>query len=44
MTRYGMHETEMQRLAELMADAIKGKEVKNAVHALRAEFLTLHYV
>jgi glycine hydroxymethyltransferase len=44
MTRYGMHETEMQRLAELMADAIKGKEVKDAVHALRAEFLTLHYV
>ena len=44
MTRYGMQEADMQRLAGLMADAIQGKMVKGAVHALRAEFLTLHYV
>jgi glycine hydroxymethyltransferase len=44
MTRYGMREADMQRLAGLMADAIQGKTVKDAVHALRAEFLTLHYV
>jgi glycine hydroxymethyltransferase len=44
MTRYGMGESDMQRLAELLADAIKGKQVKEAVHALRANFDTVHYV
>jgi len=43
MTRYGMQEREMQRLAGLLGDAIKGKQVREQVHALRAEFLTLHY-
>ena len=44
MTRYGMHEDAMQRLAGLLADAIKGKTVTDAVHALRASYSTLQYV
>ncbi len=44
MTRYGMREADMQRLAGLMADAIKGQPVQDAVRAERAEFCTLHYV
>jgi glycine hydroxymethyltransferase len=43
MTRYGMQEGDIQRLAALMSDAIKGKQVRDQVHALRAEFGTLHY-
>lgn len=44
MTRYGMKEADMQRLAGLMADAIKGKTVQNEVNALRADFSVLQYV
>jgi glycine hydroxymethyltransferase len=44
MTRYGMREDDIQRFAGLLADAIKGKTVTDAVHALRAAFSTLHYV
>jgi glycine hydroxymethyltransferase len=44
MTRYGMREGDVQRLAGLIADAIKGKHVTDAVHALRAAFGTVHYV
>ncbi len=44
MTRYGMREPEMQRLAVLISDAIKGKQVKDAVHVLRAEFCTMQYL
>jgi glycine hydroxymethyltransferase len=44
MTRYGMHEDAMQRLAGLLADAIKGKTVTDAVQALRASYSTLQYV
>ncbi len=44
MTRYGMAEAEMKRLAELIAAAIKGKAVKAEVNALRAAFPELHYV
>jgi glycine hydroxymethyltransferase len=44
MTRYGMRENDMQHLAVLMSEAIKGKQVQEAVHTLRAEFQTLHYV
>jgi len=44
MTRYGMREGDIQRLAGLLADAIKGKVVKDAVQALRASFSTLQYV
>jgi len=43
MTRYGMREGDMQRLAAFMSDAIKGKQVRDQVQALRAEFGTLHY-
>jgi glycine hydroxymethyltransferase len=44
MTRYGMRESDMQRLAGLLSDAIKGKRVQEGVHALRAEFGTLQYL
>lgn len=44
MTRYGMREGDIQRLAGLLADAIKGTVVKDAVQALRASFSTLQYV
>jgi glycine hydroxymethyltransferase len=43
MTRYGMQEEAMQRLASLLSDAIKGKQVRDQIHALRAEFSTLQY-
>ena len=44
MTRYGMKEPQMQRLAELIAGAIKGSNVKAEVNALRAEFPELQFV
>ncbi len=44
MTRYGMRETEMQRLAELIAACIKGTPVQQDVNALRAQFSDLQYV
>ena len=44
MTRYGMREAEMQRLAELLAACIKGTAVQAEVNALRAEFADLQYV
>jgi glycine hydroxymethyltransferase len=44
MTRYGMRQQDMQRLAALLSDAIKGKQVREEVHGLRAEFSTLQYV
>jgi glycine hydroxymethyltransferase len=44
MTRYGMKEPQMQRLAELMAACIKGANVKEDVTKLRQEFPTLQYV
>lgn len=43
MTRYGMGAAEMQSLAELMAAAIKGANVKDGVNALRASFQELQY-
>ena len=43
MTRFGMKETQMQELAQLMAEAIKGKDVKEKVHALRNNFKELQY-
>jgi len=39
-----MGEAEMGRLAELIAAAIKGKAVRDAVNALRGEFQTMRYV
>jgi glycine hydroxymethyltransferase len=44
LTRFGMKQPEMQRLAELMAACIKGKAVKAEVSALRASFPEMHYV
>ena len=44
MTRYGMREPDIQRLAALLSDAIKGKQVQEAVYALRADFQELQYV
>ena len=44
MTRFGMKEAEMGELALLMADAIRGKNVIDAVHRLRARFVELRFV
>jgi glycine hydroxymethyltransferase len=44
MTRFGMREPEMRRLAALMAACIKGTFVKPDVNALRAEFPEMQYV
>jgi len=44
MTRYGMREPEMQRLAALIAACIKGTPVQPEVNTLRAEFSELQYV
>jgi glycine hydroxymethyltransferase len=43
MTRYGMQEGDMQRLAALLSEAIKGKQVREPIHTLRTEFGTLQY-
>jgi glycine hydroxymethyltransferase len=43
MTRYGMQEGDMQRLAVLLSAAIKGKQVREQIHTLRTEFSTLQY-
>lgn len=43
MTRFGMKEPQMQELAALIADAIKGKDVKDKVHALRGQYTELQY-
>jgi len=44
MTRFGMDERAMGELAQLMSDAIQGKNVKSAVNALRRRFLEMKYV
>ena len=44
MTRFGMREAEMGELAQLFADAVRGKPVKEAVRALRARFLEMRFV
>ena len=44
MTRYGMKEPQMQQLASLMAGAIKGSDVKEAVGHLRGLFQEVGYV
>lgn len=43
MTRYGMKESQMQELAGYIADAIKGKNVKDKVNQLRSQYLELQY-
>jgi glycine hydroxymethyltransferase len=44
MTRFGMGERAMGELAQLIHDAIRGKNVKEQVHALRGRFLEMKYV
>ena len=43
MTRFGMKEGDMGELAVLIAEAIKGKNVKEKVNQLRARFTELKY-
>ena len=44
MTRFGMGEDEMGRIAELMAASIRGKNIKAEVNAFRGRYLEMHYV
>ncbi|MBI2963830.1 MAG: serine hydroxymethyltransferase [Deltaproteobacteria bacterium] len=44
MTRFGMREAEMGELAALIADAARGKVVKEGVNRLRGRFVTMQYV
>src|SRR5438105_584482 len=44
MTRFGMDEGAMGELAQLLHDAIRGKNVKEQVHALRGRFIEMKYV
>lgn len=44
MTRFGMKEADMARLAELLAAAIRGRNVKGEVNPLRSEFLEMQFV
>ncbi len=44
MTRFGMKEDAMERLAELLADALRGKSVKAEVNKLRAQYTEMQYV
>ena len=44
MTRFGMTPIEMGELAPLIADAIRGKAVKEAVNRLRGRFVEMRYV
>jgi glycine hydroxymethyltransferase len=43
MTRFGMTEREMEELAQLIGDAIRGKAVKQAVNRLRGRFLEMRF-
>jgi glycine hydroxymethyltransferase len=44
MTRFGMDERAMGELAQLIHDAVRGKDVKEAVHELRGRFIEMKYV
>ena len=44
MTRFGMDERAMGELAQLLHDAIEGKNVKSSVNALRGRFLEMKFV
>ena len=44
MTRFGMDELAMGEVAQLLHDAIRGKQVKEQVHTLRARYTQMHYV
>lgn len=43
MTRYGMKERDFEQLAVYVADAIKGKNVKDEVQRFRTGFVQMHY-
>ncbi|HTK10614.1 MAG TPA: serine hydroxymethyltransferase [Ktedonobacteraceae bacterium] len=43
MTRFGMDERAMGEVAQLLHDAIRGKQVKEQVHALRARYTHMQY-
>lgn len=44
MTRFGMDERAMGELAQLIHDAVGGKNVKEQVHTLRARYTEMKYV
>ncbi len=44
MTRFGMDERAMGELAQLIHDAVRGKNVKEQVHALRSRYTTMTFV
>ena len=44
MTRFGMDERAMGEVAQLMHEAIRGKNVKEQVNALRGRFIEMKYV
>jgi glycine hydroxymethyltransferase len=44
MTRFGMDERAMGELAQLLHDAVRGKNVKAQVNALRARYTQMKYV
>lgn len=44
MTRFGMDEQAMGELAQLMHDALRGKDVKAQVNTLRSRFVEMKYV
>ena len=44
MTRFSMDERAMGELAQLMHDAIRGKDVRAQVNALRGRFVEMKYV
>jgi glycine hydroxymethyltransferase len=44
MTRFGMREAEMGQIAELMAAAIRGRNVKGEVNAFRGRYVEMQYV
>jgi glycine hydroxymethyltransferase len=44
MTRFGMDERAIGELAQLIHDAIRGKDVKEQVNRLRGRYLEMKYV
>ena len=44
MTRFGMDTSAMGEVAQLIADALKGQDVRDAVVSLRRRYQTLQYV
>jgi glycine hydroxymethyltransferase len=44
MTRFGMTERDMEELAQLIGDAIRGKAVKEALNRLRSRFVEMRFV